>query len=98
MSNKKNLIYCITCQGCKQQYIGETGDVLRNRVRVHRQQIRQKEYRQIKLSEHLDKCAGHLEPCFKITPFYKMNDDDKSKRCLKEEFFIKKFKPSLNSI
>ena len=28
----KNLIYCITCQGCKKQYIGETGDILRNRV------------------------------------------------------------------
>ena len=28
----KNLIYCITCQGCKKQCIGETGDILRNRV------------------------------------------------------------------
>ena len=94
----KNLLYCITCQGCQEQYIGETGDVLRNRVRVHRQQIRQKEYRQIKLSEHLDTCARSTDPCFLITPFYKMNIDDKVKRCLKEEFFIQKFKPSLNAI
>ena len=94
----KNLLYCITCQGCQEQYIGETGDILRNRVRVHRQKIRQKEYRQIKLSEHLDTCARSIDPCFLITPFYKMNDDDKVKRCLKEEFFIKKFKPSLNAI
>ena len=94
----KNLLYCITCQGCQEQYIGETGDILRNRVRVHRQQIRQKEYRQIKLSEHLDTCARSIDPCFLITPFYKMNIDDKVKRCLKEEFFIQKFKPSLNAI
>ena len=94
----KNLIYCITCQGCKRQYIGETGDILRNRVRVHRQQIRQKEYRQLKLSEHLEQCAGSIEPCFLITPFYKMNVEDKMKRCLKEEFFINKFKPELNAI
>ncbi|CAH3178618.1 unnamed protein product, partial [Porites evermanni] len=35
-----NLIYVITCAGCGHNYIGETGDVLRNRVTVHKQQIR----------------------------------------------------------
>ena len=35
-----NLVYVITCAGCGQNYIGETGDVLRNRVTVHKQQIR----------------------------------------------------------
>ena len=31
-----NLIYVITCAGCGHNYIGETGDVLRNRVTVER--------------------------------------------------------------
>ena len=35
-----NLIYAIRCNGCAGKTILETGDVLRNRVTVHRQQIR----------------------------------------------------------
>ena len=34
------MIYVIICAGCGHNYIGETGDVLRNRVTVHKQQIR----------------------------------------------------------
>ena len=34
-----NMSYVITCAGCGHNYLGETGDVLRNRVRVHKQQI-----------------------------------------------------------
>ena len=36
-----NMSYVITCAGCGRNYIGETGDVLRNRVRVYKQQISQ---------------------------------------------------------
>ena len=35
-----NLIYVITCAGCGHNYVGETDDVLRNRVTLHKQQIR----------------------------------------------------------
>ena len=53
----RNLIYCIKCNGCQQIYIGQTGN-LNERVRIHRQQIRQPEYRKIPLSKHLDECGG----------------------------------------
>ena len=36
----KHSIYVITCAGCSHNYIGEARDVLRNRVIVHKQQIR----------------------------------------------------------
>ena len=35
----RNLIYCVACSDCGEKYIGQTGDVIRNRVRVHQQQI-----------------------------------------------------------
>ena len=38
--NSTNLVYIITCAGCGHNYIGETSDILRNRVTVHKQQIR----------------------------------------------------------
>ena len=31
----KNIVYCITCSYCKQQYIGETGRTLRTRIGEH---------------------------------------------------------------
>ena len=37
--SSQNLIYALICGNCKKTYIGETGGVLRYRVRVHRQQI-----------------------------------------------------------
>ena len=60
-----NLIYVITCVGCGKNYIGETGDVLRNRVTVHKQQIRDPR-------KHIDECATGLAPQFTIFPFYKI--------------------------
>ena len=59
----ENVIYCITCVNCKENYIGQTGNSVCERVRIHKQQIRQPEYRQIPLSEHLDMCAGGKFNC-----------------------------------
>ena len=33
--SSQNLIYALICGNCIKTYIGETGDILRNRVRVH---------------------------------------------------------------
>jgi hypothetical protein len=38
--NSKNLVYLITCKKCNIQYVGETGDTLRNRVNNHRSTIK----------------------------------------------------------
>jgi hypothetical protein len=93
--DSKNIIYVITCWGCNQFYIGETGTTLRARIRVHKQQIQVPEYRKIKLSEHLDTC-GHGQ--FKVFPFYKLYTNGVIERREKEKHFIDKFKPSLNSL
>ena len=38
--SSNNLLYVITCQGCGENYIGQTGNETRKRMTVHRQQIR----------------------------------------------------------
>ena len=72
-----NLIYCIKCAKCEEIYIGQTGNALSERMRVHRQQIRDPAYRQIPLSAHLETCAGGA---FKVFPFYKMLSDSDTLR------------------
>ena len=46
----KNVIYVLVCNGCKEFYIGQTGDKLRNRKTVHIQQVRDPLTRQMPLS------------------------------------------------
>jgi predicted GIY-YIG superfamily endonuclease len=36
----ENVLYVLDCNGCKEIYIGQTGNILRNRKTVHAQQIR----------------------------------------------------------
>lgn len=89
----ENLIYCIQCTNCNKSYIGQTSNALKQRMKVHRQQIRDPQYRKIPLSQHLDTCSGGL---FKIFPFYKMKTSSDVLREIKEKNFIRKFKPILN--
>lgn len=91
----QNVIYVITCPGCNEFYIGETGNQIRARVRVHKQHINTPEYRKIKLSEHLDTCG---QKKFNLFPFYKMYTETILERKEKEKYFIKLFKPKLNSL
>ena len=68
--DSSNLIDVLVCSGCYGEYIGETGinqQKLRDRVRVSRQHIRQPEYQQLKVEEHLRNC---LNGEFKIFPFF----------------------------
>ena len=90
----ENLVYCITCPTCKENYIGQTGD-LSDRVRVHKQQIRHPNLRKIPLSAHLDRCASGK---FKIFPFYKSPRNDPDYRKAMERHFISKFHPKLNGL
>ena len=88
-----NLIYCLVCANCKEFYIGQTGNSICERVRIHRQQIRDESVRMQDVSEHFDICGGGK---FKVFPFYKMKDSDESKRLAKESLFIRIFQPKLN--
>ena len=51
------IVIALACAGCGHNYIGETGDVLRNRVTVHKQQIRDPHTRMLGVSKHIDECA-----------------------------------------
>ncbi|XP_071122593.1 uncharacterized protein [Mytilus edulis] len=88
-----NLIYCIVCSTCKEWYIGQTGNSICQRVRVHRQQIRDPSTRMQDVSEHFETCSSGK---FTVYPFYKMNESNKYKRLAKEAHFIKDFQPKLN--
>lgn len=90
----KDVIYVIRCAGCGGNYIGETGIELKNRVTVHRQQIRNPAVRCIRVSGHIDECG---KGNFTIFPFYKLFNDDKHLRMEKEEMFIRQMRPELNS-
>ena len=89
-----NLIYVVICDGCKEEYIGQTGGQLKDRLRIYRQHIRQPEYQQIKVEGHLRNCGKGY---FKIFPFFKVKEKNKLLRESYENHFIQRFKPSLNS-
>ena len=91
----KYVLYIITCNGCGEQYIGETSTALKDRMTFHRQQIRHKEYTILGVSQHIEQCGRGL---FRVAPFYKLNNTDEQFRKCKEQYFIKKFKPSLNNL
>ena len=82
----KNIIICFTCrcQGCFEKYIGQTGDILRNRVTVHRH----KELRKSGMSEHISMYAGYKVPNLKITTFNKMKTDSDELRKKKQRTIL----------
>lgn len=94
----ENLLYVLECQGCGENYIGQTSDMLRARMRVHKQHILTPEYRKLAVSKHIAECAHDKEIKFKVFPFYKIMQNNKTFRDVKEQTFIRTFKPALNSL
>ena len=88
-----NLIYVVICQGCKEEYIGETGCLVKERVNIYRQHIRQPQYQQLAVEEHLRTCGDGK---FHMFPFFKILQENKSLRKSYEDYFIDKYKPLLN--
>ena len=91
-----DIIYKIQCQGCPLFYIGQTTN-LRNRVTDYKFKISNSEYRVQKVHKHIFDCAGHLEIPFTIVPFYQVKQNSLIARLTIEDYFIRKFKPSLNA-
>ena len=58
--SSQNLIYALICGKCKKTYIGETGNILRNRVRIHRQKIDNPSLMNPKVSHHISQCSKHV--------------------------------------
>ena len=92
----RNLVYVIVCRGCNEFYIGETGDMLKNRFTVHRQHM---------LLDYNDapvKADPHLRTCGKgnyyVFPFFRPGRSNSSYRRAQESRWIKKLNPSLNRL
>ena len=85
-------------RSCGEEYVGETGNLLRQRVTVHNQQIRDPRTRMLKVSEHIANCAYTFNPKYKIFPFYKMYPDNTTLRRAKEKLFINTLRSKLNRI
>ena len=90
----KDIIYLLTCGGCKKQYIGETSN-LRARFRTHKQQILDPCLWHLYVSHHIVHCVIGKRKLFTIVPFFSLNCGDKFYRIEQEQYFIRKYRPEL---
>ena len=79
---------------CSENSIGETRKKQRERMTLHRQHKGDKKYRILPVSAHI---AANKTIKFTVFPFYKMSEKTDDARRSKEQYFIRQFKPSLNS-
>ena len=83
------------CNYCNAFYIGQTGNELRKRMTVHRQQIRDDNLRFLNVSKHIHSCSNGY---FKSLPIYKVCEGNNISREIKEKILINLLKPSLNAV
>ena len=88
-----NLIYVVISQGWKEEYIGETGCLVKERINIYRQHIRQPQYQQRAVEEHLRTCGDGK---FHMFPFFKILQENKLLGKSYEDYLIDKFKSFLN--
>ena len=91
----KDVIYVLTCAGCGEQCVGETGGMLKDRMTLHRQHINNAQYRTLGVSKHISLCGSGK---YTVTPFYRLYNSNDDSRRQKESDFIKLFKPTLNTL
>ena len=84
-----NVIYCLSCLKCKEQYIGETEKSLSVRFRQHRGYVRNREIEK-STGEHFNK-PGHTMADMKVTIPEKVRSQDPQLRKVRESLFIQKF-------
>ena len=84
-----NVVYCLTCSKCKEQYIGETEKTLAIRFGQHRGYVRNKELQKA-TGAHFNQ-AGHQMADMKITILEKVKSTDPQLRKIRESHYIQKF-------
>ena len=89
----RDLIYCLICPTCKEEYIGETGSPLNIRMNLHRNQIEVPEYRNLPCSKHLYFCGKSK---FNIFPFFKCKSNSNIFREAAEKHFQDLVEPLLH--
>ena len=78
--------------GCNEYYIGKA-DNLRVRNNKHRFDIKNYDTCLMAVDKHIHFCGNGR---FKVTPFYKMKREGIIAHLTTEEYFIRKYEPSLN--
>ena len=76
-------------EGAKEEYVGETGCLVKVRANFYRQLIRQLQYQQLAVEEHL-RAGGDGE--FHVFTFFKILQENKSPRNSYEDYFKAEFK------
>ena len=84
--DSRNLTYVVFCQ---EEYICETGCLVKERISVYRQHIRQPQYQQIKMEERLCFCSSGE---FQMFPFLQIKQENKLLRKAYKDYFIDRFK------
>ena len=103
-----NVIYCITCDKCKEQYIGTTEKPVSERFAQHRGYVnkvrKKKENNEIIPNEKLEatgvhfNLSGHSISNMQITVLEKIFTKNKAVRLVREEMFIKEFQSEFKGI
>ena len=88
----KNVIYVLICKSCESNYIGETVN-LRDRMNSHRSKSTSETDAIAEVSRHLYNCGQG----FWMAPIFKMREENKIARLVKEDHLIKLLKPNLNA-
>ena len=84
-----NLVYVVICQGCKEEDMRETDCLVKERINIYRQHIRQPPYQQLAVEDYLRTCGDGKSHMF---PFFKILQENKSLRKSYEDYLIDKFK------
>ena len=84
----RNIVYCIGCKRCQQQYIGESERSLKERFSEHRGYVNNK-YLTKATGYHFNQ-AGHNISDMTVTIIEKVHNKDELFRKEREKFFIKK--------
>jgi len=93
-----NVIYILICKGCNDFYIGQTGNMFRNRLTLHRQHIAQPCYAILNVSKHIASCTKNVQTKFQASPIIQLSPhSNKNDRELKEKQLIEMLHPRLNA-
>ena len=92
----KNIIYCITCSKCNEQYIGQSERTLQARFSEHRDYVKQEKVEKA-CGWHFNK-KGHSVHNMKVTVVEKVHSNDDVLREERESMYIKNFNTKYKGI
>ena len=92
----KNIIYCITCKKCSEQYIGTSERTLQKRFSEHRDYVKNENLSQA-TGWHFNK-KGHSVSDMSVTIVEKVFSDNESLRLERESHYINRFNTKYQGI